>query len=413
MQRMKSDVPPLVGVALILAVLAAVLILYWQGLLREETRGSGGGAGMAGGPAGRGEEPPAGLPEVEVETVAGQTQAGYRDAPAAQALFDGPAALAVVGETVYIVDSRNHAIRALRNGQVVTIAGGSSEPGYADGRGRAAAFFAPAGIAAGPDGAIFVADTGNHRIRRVSPDGAVSTYAGAATQKDDLGRELGGYRDGPVAAAQFRYPVGLAVGGDGTLYVADAGNHAVRRISPQRMVSTIAADGKLESPTAVCLTPDGAIWVSDTAGASLWTGPAAGPLRRWKPKEPQGDGFAPSGLAWVSDTAARDNWRLCVADSAANHLLGLEEKGLLLVAGQSGPEAAGWADGGGESARFSSPAGLAADRAGRLYLADYGNNCLRRVDVSQISAGLSDRARAGGGGRSRSGGRRGGGRRGG
>ncbi len=407
---MKGDVPPLLGVALILAVLATVLVMYWRVLLREEARGAG-GSGMGGGRPAGGATALAGLPEVEVETVAGQLQAGYRDGPAAQALFSGPAAVAVASNTVYIADSRNHAIRALRGGQVTTIAGGAAEPGYADGRGRAARLSSPAGIAVGPSGSIFVADTGNHRIRRISPDGVVSTYAGAETPKDDLGRQFGGYRDGPATIAQFRYPVGLEVGSDGTLYVADAGNRAVRRISPGGVVTTVAVEGKLESPTAVCLTPDGDIWVSDTAGGHLWTGPTAGPLQPWRPRKTEGGSLSPAGLAWAAGGVARDEWRLYVADCTGNHLLGIGDDLPLLVAGQSGTEAAGWADGGGERARFLSPAGLAADGASDLYLADYGNNCVRRVNVSRIGTHFDGQVLVGGGGHSRAGGRRGGGRR--
>jgi len=408
MQRMKKDVPPLLGVALILAVLATVLVLYWRVLLREETRGAGGG-GMGGSRSPGGVAAPAGLREVEVETVAGQTQAGYRDGPAAQALFSGPAAVAVAGDTVYIADSRNHAVRALRDGQVTTIAGGAAEPGYADGRGEAARLSAPAGIAVGPSGTIFIADTGNHRIRRISPDGAVSTYAGAATPKDDLGGELGGYLDGPAAAAQFRYPVGLAVDGDGTLYVADAGNHAVRRIPPGGVVTTIPVEGKLESPTAVCLTRDGAIWVSDTPGGILWTGPTAGPLRRWQGEGEGVEGsFAPAGIALAADGAGPD--RLYVADSASNCIFRLDADRLTLVAGQGGAQTSSSVDGGGDVARFLCPAGLAAAGGRVIYLADCGNNLIRRVDLSAMGAHREGRVPGGGERRSRAGGRRGGGR---
>jgi sugar lactone lactonase YvrE len=390
MQRMKKEVSPILAVVLILVALAAVEGLYWRGLLREEHRTMGGGSGPAGGGAG-GAAPSVGLPWMIVETVVGDDQAGYRDGVTSEGLLDGPAAVAAAGGVVYIADSRNDAIRMVREGQVSTLAGNRGEGG-----GDARALRAPAGVVVGPDGSILVADTGHHRIMRVARDGTLSVYAGAVTPKDDLGMEVGGYRDGSVAQAQFRYPVGLAVDGAGAVYVADAGNHAVRRIFGGQ-VTTIRADGQMKSPTAVCVALDGSIWVSDTTGGSLWTGRPEGPLRQWQPKEGEGsDGFSPAGLALAADEAGEK--RVYVADSASNCLFRVEGDYLLLVAGQAGAMGAGSADGTGDQARFLCPAGLAAGGRGEVYVADYGNNQVRRVRLGRTRA-ETHRHFGGGGGR--------------
>jgi len=378
-QRMRKEVSPLVGVVLILAALAAVQAFYWRGLTIEERmkppESEGGGRG------GAEADRPRGRRDVVVETVAGRGEAGDRDGAAMDALFDGPAAIAVArGGAVYVADSRNHAIRMISpGGRVSTVAGAPGMSGYADGLGAEARFSAPAGVAAGPGGSVFVADTGNHRLRRVGADGIVSTYAGAATPTDDLGSEVGGHRDGPAAQAQFRYPVGLAMEPSGSIYVADAGNGCVRRISRGGEVTTLPVEGdeSLQSPTEVCLTSDGRLWVADTSGHRLWTGPKEGPLRPWPGDAAEaGEDFAPAGIAAVGGASGGE--RVYVADSDGGCLWRIEGDRLRPVAGEQQAEDA-FRDGRGDVARFKRPAGLAGGPAGRLYVADFGNERIRRV----------------------------------
>jgi len=378
-QRMRKEVPPLLGVVLILAALAAVQALYWRGLLIEESQsllprgGGGGGAAQA--------DQPTGLPDVIVETVAGLGDAGHRDGLPVEALFDGPAAVAAARDgALYVADSRNHAIRMISpTGRVSTVAGRPGVSGYADGVGVHARFSAPAGAARRPDGTLLVADTGNHRLRRLGSDGIVSTYAGAATPTDDLGRELGGHRDGPAAQAQFRYPVGLAVDPSGSVYVADAGNGCVRRISPAGEVTTlpVKGDASLQSPTQVCLTSDGSLWVADTSGHGLWTGPKAGPLTAWSGDATgAGERFAPAGIVAVQGASGGES--LYLADAAGGCLWRIDGDRLALIAGGQQAEVP-FQDGGGDVARFDHPAGLTRGPAGTFYVADFGNERIRRV----------------------------------
>lgn len=386
---MKREVSPWIVVVGILLTLTIVQVVYYQHLVRPPATMRVGPAGGGGSPGGEGEGP-TGVALCEVSTAAGQGEAGCQDGPAAQARFDGPAAVAVAADgTVFIADSRNHRICELTpQGQVRTLAGaptGGAVGGYADGTGPQARFAAPAGIAIAPDGSLLVADTGNHRLRRVTRTGVVTTFAGDDTPKDDLGRPQGGHRDGPPAQAQFRFPVGLAVDSSGVAYVADAGNGCVRRVPPTGEVGTVAAEGgEMAAPTQVALGPDGSLWVADTVGGRLWTGPRAGPLRPWSGGK--GAPKGPAGLAIVGGA-------LYVVDSKEHVLLRAEGERFQVVAGQQG-KGAGYADGPGYLAGFASPAGLARSPGGELYVADFGNHAIRRVRLLAAPGRASAGARA-------------------
>jgi DNA-binding beta-propeller fold protein YncE len=318
---------------------------------------------------------------VTVSTVAGGLAAGHRDGPAGSALFDGPAAVAVGDDgSIYVADSRNHCVRLVSpEGEVTTLAGMAGEAGFIDGPARQARFLAPSGLALAPDGSLLVADTGNHRIRRVTRAGAVTTLAGSETLLDDLGRPLGGRRDGAASLAQFRYPAGLAVDGQGTVYVADAGNHRVCRISSAGEVTTVPTlgDEGIDTPTHLAVAPDGRLWVVDTGRNVLWVGAGRGPLARWGPAEADGGPSSPSGAVVVGEADA--SHAVYVLGYDDNCLWRLAGDAIALVAGEGSPGSADWVDGPGNAARFSRPAGLAHGPTGDLYVADLGNNCVRRV----------------------------------
>ncbi len=382
---MRKEVNPVVAVLGILIALTVVQVIYWRGLLGGPTMRRAGG-GLAGATIPDESATPTGSPDISVTTLAGKPEPGHRDGSADTALFDGPAGIAV-GDSgaIYIADSRNHCVRALSpDSRVETVAGTPGVSGFADGRGDRALFFAPAGLAVAADGSLLVADTGNHCIRRITPAGLVTTYAGSAAQRDDLGRPLGAYRDGPAGDARFRYPVGIAVDRRGFTYVADAGNSRIRRISPAGQVSTLPTTGDEppEALTNLALTPDGQLWATDTAGGALWVGPANGPLERWHPQG--GDMFAsPSGI--VAAGFEGTGPAILVADSTGDCLWQIEGDEVLLLAGDLLAETRGWRDGSGKTARFSSPVGLAAGPGGEIYVADFGNNCLRRVQLREDS----------------------------
>jgi sugar lactone lactonase YvrE len=161
-------------------------------------------------------------PFAAVSTLGGNPSQGYADGAPAEARFDEPSGVAAdAGGNVYVSDSRNHVIRKFgRDGKWSTLAGTKGSGGLVDGKGADARFAQPRGMACDKNGWIYVADAYNHAIRRISPDGVVKTIAGGGE----------GYADGTAGGARFRYPGGVAVLPDGSLAVADTQNHRIRKI---------------------------------------------------------------------------------------------------------------------------------------------------------------------------------------
>ena len=218
-------------------------------------------------------------PDGKVSTLAGVSgELGHRDGAGEQALFNRPHGLTVdsVGN-VYVCDMHNSVIRKIApNGEVVTLAGAPTRAGTQDGRGAEARFNQPEDVAVDQRGTLYVADTYNYTIRRITPQGQVSTLAGQAGTP--------GSADGPGPEARFNKPVGLAIDRHGTLYVADAdydgdqpGNCMIRKVTPEGRVTTLAgragqdstADGKgdqarFDRPVGIAVAPDGTLYVADT-----------------------------------------------------------------------------------------------------------------------------------------------------
>jgi sugar lactone lactonase YvrE len=204
-----------------------------------------------------------------VTTVAGSGRAGSRDGPARAAEFGYPTGVAVdSGGTLYVADRGAHKIRKITpEGQVSTLAG-SGLPGYTDGMGQAAQFHDPMTLVVDPTGRLFVADSGTHTIRVISPTGRVTTLAGAPRP---------GFVDGVKEAARFNWPTGLAQDGAGNLYVADSNHAAIRKITPDGVVTTLAGgsppgndDGpgqtaRFSFPTGVAVDRQGSLYIADSA----------------------------------------------------------------------------------------------------------------------------------------------------
>jgi len=170
-----------------------------------------------------------------MEVLAGSGLQGFADGAGAAAQFSGPQGVAVDGEgNIIVAEFGNHRVRKITpDGTVSTLAGSGSQ-GFADGAGAAAQFNYPYGVAVDGEGSIIVADGSNNRVRKITPDGTVSTLAGSGSQ---------GFADGAGAAAQFNYPFGVAVDGEGSIIVTDYNNHRVRKITPDGTVSTLAGSG--------------------------------------------------------------------------------------------------------------------------------------------------------------------------
>ncbi|MCS6820478.1 MAG: gliding motility-associated C-terminal domain-containing protein [Microscillaceae bacterium] len=169
-----------------------------------------------------------------VTTIAGQVAGGYQDGPAATALFNQPSDLAIdfIGN-IYVADKENHRIRKIApDGTVSTIAGNNSAT-FQDGVGTAASFFSPTGIDIDLQGNLYVADRRNHRIRKITPDGTVTTIAGVSAS---------GPLDGPVNTAQLNFPSDVTLDYLGNIYIADRSNNRIRLLA-NGQVTTYAGDG--------------------------------------------------------------------------------------------------------------------------------------------------------------------------
>lgn len=204
-------------------------------------------------------------PGIKMTTLAGGTY-GYKDGPGATAKFYFPADVDVDEQgNVYVADYWDDRIRKINpSGYVTTLAGGTM--GFADGPGAAAKFNSPYGVAVDSHGNVYVADKENHKIRKITPNGYVSTVAGSGVL---------GFQDGLAATAKFSLPSGVALDEEGNIYVADSGNSRIRKITPSGYVITLAGsstkgqqDGPglyatFGAPRGITVDTEGTIYVTD------------------------------------------------------------------------------------------------------------------------------------------------------
>ncbi|HZS40150.1 MAG TPA: N,N-dimethylformamidase beta subunit family domain-containing protein [Polyangia bacterium] len=295
-----------------------------------------------------------------------------------------PVALAVAPGGDAIVVDDNRLVRVSAAGAVTLIAGGQA--GDQDGTGAAAAFNGPRGVAVAGDGTIYVADTNNHKIKRVTPAGVVTTLAGSVE----------GYAEGTGAAARFDTPMAIAMMPSGSLLVVDTWNNRMRAVTTSGTTSCIAGDGKrnlldgpalkaeLYFPIALTVMPDGSVvWPEAETGlvrvmgtdAQRTVSTYAGELGRigWQ------DG--PASTASVSEiisVTARPNGELLLLDTAAYRVRSLAGSTISTVAGGARQDLF---DGAGSAAGFSMPRAAAVALDGSVLVADSGNHALRRITI--------------------------------
>ncbi|MBI2948506.1 MAG: chitobiase/beta-hexosaminidase C-terminal domain-containing protein [Verrucomicrobia bacterium] len=295
----------------------------------------------------------------------------------------------------YITDSADHRVFKYDpdNGTVSSIAGVSGQSGTTNGPGFIARFFSPRGLALARGGLV-VADSGNHLLRFLSLTGSVSVvtnFAGSAGQP--------GLVDGPIGAARFNSPIGLAADAAGNIYVADSKNNAVRKIDTSNVVSTLSAN--FLEPAALAIGSAGELYVADTRNHSIKLIKADGAVSLLAGRNsPTGSGIndsffadeasfaSPGGLIWLGGATG-----LLVSDSG-NHTLRRvyfdpviaaffpEKNGYSVETYAGTPRQPGLQDGPLNIATFNSPAGLARDFDNGLLIADLGNAALRRIQTT-------------------------------
>ena len=315
--------------------------------------------------------------------------------------------------TVYIADGGNSTIRQMvvtpgnTAGIVTTLAGSAGTSGSSDGVGSTASFNDPEAVAIDSSGSIIVADTGNQTIRKITPTGAVTTMAGSVG--------IRGAIDATGTASQFNAPYGLAIASDGSIYVADTYNYVIRKITPAGVVTTLTgtsgsaghADGppgtaRFDVPHSVVANEDGYLYVTDTGNdmirrvsltadssgnppgtvttvagipSSGSMGSSDGPRAEVRFSEPNGVAVASDGTIYVGDTFSATVRKIDPDGTTTT------------IAGTVG--ANGSSNGVGSAAQFWYPYGVAVDSKKNVYVADKFNDQIRKIDPNGVTTSLA------------------------
>ena len=344
-----------------------------------------------------------------VDTLAGSGRIGplggsYADGPALEAEFHDPMGLALDADgNLYVSDWFNHRIRSIApDGTVTTLAGSGPSGLYGDivdGPAETARLFGPEGLTVDSKGNIYVADTLNDRIRRISPDGMVTTVAGGGP-RTAYGFE-GALIDGSAEAARFNDPSDVAVDADGNLYVTDRLNHVIRKITPNGQVSTFAGTGQpgttdgvgqaasFELPNRIALDRQGNLYVTEGRFLDLGERTYGFRVRKIAP-DGQVTTLAGTGEPGYRDgpalnaqfdvpigVAVDEKGNVYVVDSGAHRIRRISPDGVVSTVAGSG--VAGYADGPVNEAKIWYPTDVAVGPEVCIYVADWKNHRIRVI----------------------------------
>ncbi len=312
---------------------------------------------------------------------------GSADGTGSAAQFASPSQIAVdSSNNLYVADTGNHTIRKITPARVVTtIAGLAGVSGSANGTGSAARFNSPIGVARDQAGNLYIGDSDNNTIRKITPAGVVTTLAGFAG--------VAGSTDGTGSAARFNGPRGVGVDAAGNIFVADTFNNTIRKITPAGVVTTLAGlagasgsvDGvgsaaRFDRPRGVTVDANSNILVADTANNTV---------RRVTPSRVVTTVAGSAGFSGSTDGSVFDSrffgpigiasksGNVYLADTVNDLIRKITSVGVVTTLGGT-PIVAGSADGTGAAARFASPQAVALDSNSNLFVSDTGNNTIRK-----------------------------------
>jgi streptogramin lyase len=289
---------------------------------------------------------------------------------------------------LYIADEGNNTIRKISSGgTVTTLAGLAGSFGSMDGTGAAARFESPRGIAIDGVGNLYVADFNNNTVRKITPAGVVTTVAGAAG--------TAGITDGSGTTARFNQPLGVSVDGSGNIYVADSGNNTIRKISPTTAVTTLAGSvaisgsvdatglaARFDNPLGIATDPAGNIYIADTYNYIIRKSTPAGAVTTLAGTAGNNGGSdgvgAAASFSLPYSVAADSAGNVYVTETNSSAIRKITPAGVVTtLAGVM--DVTGTTDGTGVAARFNRPKGLTVDVAGNIYVADTGNHAIRKI----------------------------------
>ena len=320
-----------------------------------------------------------------VTTIAGDGNVGFKDGAGNAAEFNSPNGIGVDGAgNCYVADALNSRIRKITpDGQVSTFAGDGTKT-FKEGNGTAAAFYNPNGVAVTANGVVYVADAGNNRIRKITAMADVSTLAGDGFQ---------GFKEGAGNQAEFKIAQGVALDAAGNVYVADSYNSSIRKITPAGEVSTLAGNGtygfqdgtgsaaRFSYPPSLTVDAAGFIYVADNGNNSIRRVSPAGEVVTLAGDGTQGFQDGPGPMAKfrdVSGVADAGHGYILVTDFLNFRIRQISPTGIVSTIAGDGTE--GFKDGVGPNAEFSNPLGITVDHLGNIYVVDAGNFRIRKLE---------------------------------
>ncbi|EHQ27931.1 NHL repeat-containing protein [Mucilaginibacter paludis] len=317
-----------------------------------------------------------------VSTFAGNANGGgFVNGTGVNAQFHNPQGICTDAQgNMYVADSYNNVIRKITAAGVTTTYAGTGTLGYLDGPAATAQFYAPKGVAADAQGNIYVADMGNNMIRKISAAGVVTTLAGKGSA---------GYADGTGADAVFKSPAGLAVDASGNIYVADQGTNTIRKVTSAGVVTTLAGaaasgqvdattntDARFSSPSGVTVDASGNVYVADLANHAIRKVTSAG-VTTTIIGNPILSKVVPSPSGIYVDASGN----LFITDASGQVMeINVTTNIIYSLAGVAGTS--GFANGTNINALFNGPQALTLDSQGNIYVVDYYNNMIRKIVVT-------------------------------